>query len=431
MANRRFTDNPAASTLDGTEIFPLTQGGVDKKATTTQVRAGLLPLAGGTTTGPVTIGASQELLIAPRGATNYPGQIRFQTTTFSNEVQSITQGGAGLTSYTLTFSGQTTVAIAQAATAATVQTALTALSTIGAGNVSVTGANGGPYTVTFVGALANTDVPQMTATPTGGTGTVTIATVTSGALPSAPSWFFAVGNAFTQDYDHVFHHTFNMRWDDFGNTWVREFDGSHAIRFGFESSFRDYAADPLAIKGSFEWNLDIFPTLAGAVGTPVRPWFFVYDMDIGKASLAMGDIVDRSRNVFQMFGSLSEVSSVALKDGGGIGYFQLSRDTPGAGTSVVSMYTTNGRLDINAGNNEEVRIGNPSGTGGSTWLQSTVEARSDINVLGKIKWNSAGNIQTTVGAAGGASALPAAPSKYLKVLDNAGSVFVIPAYAAS
>jgi hypothetical protein len=98
-----------------------------------------------------------------------------------DEVQTITQGGSGLTSYTLTYSGQTTASIAQAATAAQVQAALVALSNIGDGDVVVTGSAGGPYTVTFAGALANTNVAQMTATPTGGSGTVTIATATAGA----------------------------------------------------------------------------------------------------------------------------------------------------------------------------------------------------------------------------------------------------------
>lgn len=98
----------------------------------------------------------------------------------SDEVQTITQGGSGLTSYTLTYSGQTTASIAQAATAAQVQAALEALSNIGVGDVTVTGSPGGPYTVVFGGTLADTNVAQMTSTPTGGTGTVTIATTTAG-----------------------------------------------------------------------------------------------------------------------------------------------------------------------------------------------------------------------------------------------------------
>lgn len=99
----------------------------------------------------------------------------------TNEVQSITEGGAGLTSYTLTYSGQTTAPITEPSTAATVQAALIALSNLAPGDVVVTG-GGQPfvYQVTFGGTLAGTDVTQMTATPTGGTGTVTVATVTNG-----------------------------------------------------------------------------------------------------------------------------------------------------------------------------------------------------------------------------------------------------------
>lgn len=97
-----------------------------------------------------------------------------------NEVQTATQGGSGLTSFTLTFDGETTGSIAQAATGATVQTALEALSNINSGDVTVTGAAGGPYTITFGGQYAGTNIPALTATPTGGSGTVTIATTTGG-----------------------------------------------------------------------------------------------------------------------------------------------------------------------------------------------------------------------------------------------------------
>ena len=117
--------------------------------------------------------------------------------TVSNEVQTITEGGSGLTSFTLTFDGQTTTSIDDQATAAQVQAALEALSTIGAGSVTVTGNPGGVYTVTFVGALAGTDVVEMTATPTGGTGTVTIATTTEGGTEGSGGLEVAAGLLFS------------------------------------------------------------------------------------------------------------------------------------------------------------------------------------------------------------------------------------------
>lgn len=45
------------------------------------------------------------------------------------------------------------------------------------------------------------------------------------------------------------------------------------------------------------------------------------------------------------------------------------------------------------------------------------------------KWTNSSNAQTTVGAAGGASALPATPTKYLKVQDSTGTTYVFPVYA--
>lgn len=81
----------------------------------------------------------------------------------ANEVQRVTllnnpTGGT----FTLTFSGQTTAAIAYNAATSAVVSALEALSNIGVGDVGVTGNAGGPYTITFQAALANAEQPQLT-----------------------------------------------------------------------------------------------------------------------------------------------------------------------------------------------------------------------------------------------------------------------------
>ena len=63
--------------------------------------------------------------------------------------------------------------------------ALESLSTVGYGNVDVSGSNGGPYTVTFRGGLAGTNVAQMTASGaslTGGSSpAVNVTTSSAGA----------------------------------------------------------------------------------------------------------------------------------------------------------------------------------------------------------------------------------------------------------
>ncbi|MCC6695016.1 MAG: phage tail protein [Candidatus Hydrogenedentes bacterium] len=77
-----------------------------------------------------------------------------------NETQTITVTATGGT-FTLRFRGQTTGNIAYNASAAAVTMALELLSTIGSGDVSVTGADGGPWAVEFTGDLAETNVPLL------------------------------------------------------------------------------------------------------------------------------------------------------------------------------------------------------------------------------------------------------------------------------
>lgn len=68
----------------------------------------------------------------------------------AHSVQTLTISGAPTGgSFTLTYSGQTTGAIAYNASAAAVMTAIAALSNVGTGKVQVSGAAGGPYTVTL------------------------------------------------------------------------------------------------------------------------------------------------------------------------------------------------------------------------------------------------------------------------------------------
>ncbi|MDX2658372.1 hypothetical protein PV402_40000 [Streptomyces scabiei] len=102
----------------------------------------------------------------------------------SNEVQTLTVTGAPTGgTFTITWSGQTTAAIAYNATAAAVQAALEALSNIAPGDVAVTGAAGGPWTLTWGGAQLGENVaaPTTTESFTGGTSPdITIATTTAG-----------------------------------------------------------------------------------------------------------------------------------------------------------------------------------------------------------------------------------------------------------
>lgn len=103
----------------------------------------------------------------------------------TNEVQVVTVNGTPTGgTFTLTFRGATTSGLAHNVAASAVQTALQGLSTIGSSNATVSGSNGGPFTVTFAAGLAATAVDQITANGaslTGGTDpTVTVATTAEG-----------------------------------------------------------------------------------------------------------------------------------------------------------------------------------------------------------------------------------------------------------
>jgi len=77
-------------------------------------------------------------------------------------VQLVTIAGATGGTFTLTYEGVSTAALAWNATATVVQAALRGITAIGSGGVNVKGRPGGPYTVSFQGTLA-TDAAPLTA----------------------------------------------------------------------------------------------------------------------------------------------------------------------------------------------------------------------------------------------------------------------------
>lgn len=105
----------------------------------------------------------------------------FQPGTVVTESVSLAQTATGGT-FTLTFGGETTAALAFNATAATVQTALEALANIDDGDITVTGGPLGtaPVVVTFGGQYMAEDVPNLTVNGGSLTGGSLTATVTAG-----------------------------------------------------------------------------------------------------------------------------------------------------------------------------------------------------------------------------------------------------------
>jgi hypothetical protein len=135
-------------------------------------------------------------------ASTATGITALTTGTPTNEVQTITITGspAGGT-FTLTFSGQTTAAIAYNAAAAAVQSALLLLSNLDTGDVTISGGPGPatPWQATFAGQYAATDVAVMTAAAsfTGGTSpAIAVTTPTPGVgidLAALPAGYEDLG----------------------------------------------------------------------------------------------------------------------------------------------------------------------------------------------------------------------------------------------
>lgn len=113
----------------------------------------------------------------------------YATGAAQNEIQTATVTGTPTGgTVRLALDGKPTAALAHNASAAVVQAALEALPNVGAGNVGVALA-GAVYTVTFQGALAAQDVPELTlfanALTGGSTPSVTIATTQIGRAAGA------------------------------------------------------------------------------------------------------------------------------------------------------------------------------------------------------------------------------------------------------
>jgi len=147
---------------------------------------------------------AEDAIIVPvalAASTVFPAGTVLGEAVGTNELQQVAfTGTVSGGTFTLTYSGQTTAAIAWNATAEEVQAALEALSNIGQGDVKVTGSAAPDYyNVEFRGTLAGTNVAQMTgsaASLTGSTPGISISTTRGGAA-GASGTFKAYSGAAT------------------------------------------------------------------------------------------------------------------------------------------------------------------------------------------------------------------------------------------
>jgi len=121
---------------------------------------------------------------------DYPSKVCVVGAPAGNSAQTVTPANLATSdTFTLAYKGQTTGSLAQNAESSAVQAALEGLSTVGNGNVSVSGGAGGPYTVEFIGVLAKADVALLSGGCAGSaTGTVTIKSTAQASDGCKYSW---------------------------------------------------------------------------------------------------------------------------------------------------------------------------------------------------------------------------------------------------
>lgn len=119
----------------------------------------------------------QTVSVKPAAVRGKDIDVYVGTPNTTEEVQTLTITGATGGTYTLTFDGETTSALAYNANAAAIQAALLALGNLDTGDVVVTGA--GPYTITFGGDYVDMDVESIVANGASLTGTSPTAVITT------------------------------------------------------------------------------------------------------------------------------------------------------------------------------------------------------------------------------------------------------------
>jgi len=173
-------------------------------------------------------------------------------------------------------------------------------------------------------------------------------------------------------------------------------------------------------------------TNAGAVsglGTVTGP-LTVSPAAVSGAALIVKELASQTAASFEVQNSAGTALAKVLTDGTvATPYFQGRS----GGTYLATEEAGGFRLYVVGASNNGLQIREPaSPTGVPLRIEDSAgTVLLSVTAAGLPKWDAAGNQQTTVGAAGGASALPATPTKYLKVVDSAGTTLVVPAYAAS
>lgn len=295
------------------------------------------------------------------------------SSTGTNAVQTIelvNSPGGG--TFTLTYDSQTTGTIAYNASAATVLAALEALSNIGSGDVAVTGSDGGPWTVTFQGSLAATDVSEFTGDASSLTGgAVYVSTTQAGAVGVNEKQQVRItgnpsGGTFTLTYDGQT--TGNLTYDESaadietalealsninavavtgsdGGAWTVEFQGTLA-----KTNVDLMTGDESNLTGTGSQTLTVAATTAGA---GPNWWTDANNWDTGQVP-ETGD-------------------AIVIEDGNSDILWGLDQIATFTATNATNLFTASGHQFVE---DQKVRVSNSGGA-----LPSGLSTGTDYYVL--------------------------------------------------
>jgi hypothetical protein len=197
----------------------------------------------------------------------------------SNAVQTVTITGhpTGGT-FTLSYGADTTIGMPPDYTATQVQNALTALASIGVGNVVVGGPTGGPYQVTFIGALGAEAIADLAATSSltgGSTPAVTVATITTGGVGGAPpldAVLFSVIPAGVEGINAT--QTVTLLGGPTGGTFTLTYGGHTTTALAYNATFSNVQAALVALSSIGSNNVIV-------KGDPGGPWAVTFVGTLG------------------------------------------------------------------------------------------------------------------------------------------------------
>jgi len=232
-----------------------------------------------------TLDVSEIISIGTRFTVVGSSETHYVTDEDSDERQLVTvDATAG--NFTLGFIGtianpiatQTTANISESATAAIVQTELEALAAILPGDVLVSGAAGGPWTVRFTGQYAKQNIGLLVGTDvdlTGGGDTIVVTTPLPGGVTSTltvtPSFLTATGIPADNAVITFSGHTVEAKIGDGNLTYNEQRELEYRLDRGELDTVREGDDQPMEVSLDFVWEFltagdtDTIPTLEDAI----------------------------------------------------------------------------------------------------------------------------------------------------------------------